>query len=433
MKTRTFKSYKSKSPIETVTLIRQQLKEWGVLLKEDSRACYDFHSCRLTLSDKALSPFDIGTNGKGRAYDYCLASGYAEFMERLQNRLIFDINVIREICQVLKESPNSTLSKNAKAANMFLDYVYDPNEKYQPCNDILSYLQKTGISIFSHDTNVEKAIRNVFGKKMPDTPMALVPFYSVYDNKEVFLPIDLCLCSTGSNGMCAGNTYKEAFLQGVCEIFERYSILNIFFKNICPPSIPINYFAGTEAERMYRILVSAGFKIRIMDCSLGKGLPVIGAIIVNGSNNSYNIKFGADFVPHIALERCLTEAFQSSTGFNGLSSTSIWIDECFEFDMDCRYENFNKIVKNSSGVWPSSIFGDIPSYEFRPYPETYGTSDTNDVLIANELIGNLGYKMYIRDNTASDIPALYIFIPGMSGTYVDAEHFMYNNKIIAVR
>lgn len=49
-----------------------------------------------------MSVFNIGTNGKGRSYDFSLASGYAEFMERFQNRLVFDTNVIREINQVLQ-------------------------------------------------------------------------------------------------------------------------------------------------------------------------------------------------------------------------------------------------------------------------------------------------------------------------------------------
>lgn len=429
MKTKRFKEYKSKNPLDTITLIRQQLKEWGILLKEESGKYYDFHSCRLTISHKYLASYDIGTNGKGRAYDYSLASGYAEFMERFQNRLIFDTNVIRELCQVLKNNPESALSIKAKKDGLSLDYVYDPKEKYQSCNDAILSLQRYGINLFSYNAKTEMEIRKTFVQKMPETSLAIVPFYSVDDEKEILLPIDLCLCATGSNGMCAGNTYKEAFLQGLCEIFERYSILNIYFKNICPPTIPISYFIGTEAEHMYKVLVSAGFKIRIMDCSLGKGLPVIGAIIVKGDDNSYNIKFGADFVPHIALERCLTEAFQSATGFNGLSSTSTWIDEALEPNMELKYENFNKIIKDSSGVWPSTIFGDAPSYKFTPFPETYGKSDSEDVLIAKNLIKSLGFKLFVRDNTASDIPALYIFIPGMSETYANAEHFNYNNKM----
>lgn len=74
----------------------------------------------------------------------------------------------------------------------------------------------------------EIEICKLISEKMSAIDMALIPFYSVEEDKEVLLPIDLCLGSTGSNGMCAGNTYREAFLQGLCEIFERYSILNIF-------------------------------------------------------------------------------------------------------------------------------------------------------------------------------------------------------------
>ena len=31
---------------------------------------------------------DTGTNGKGTSEEYCLASGFAEFMERLQNNIL---------------------------------------------------------------------------------------------------------------------------------------------------------------------------------------------------------------------------------------------------------------------------------------------------------------------------------------------------------
>lgn len=87
-------------------------------------------------------------------------------------------------------------------------------------------------------------------------------------------------------------------------------------------------------------------------------------------------------MPHIALERCLTEVFQSSRGFNGLQFTSNWIDEHLEVKEDLLYENFNKIIKDSTGVWPSFIFSDTPSYEFKPFPESYGLSDEGDILIA---------------------------------------------------
>jgi len=43
-------------------------------------------------------------------------------------------------------------------------------------------------------------------------------------------------------------------------------------------------------------------------------------------------------------------------------------------------------------------------------------------------VGNFSYNVYIRDNTASNIPALYIYIPGMSTPYDNATHFCNNNS-----
>ena len=57
-----------------------------------------------------------------------------------------------------------------------------------------------------------------------------------------------------------------------------------------------------------------------------------------------------------------------------------------------------------------------------------GTTIKSDVNIAFKIISELGYNVYIRDNTASNIPALYIYIPGMSTPYDNATHFCNNNR-----
>ena len=117
-----YKKYKNIRPIDTINNIRNLLCSWDILLKEDSNACYNFHSCRLTISDKALAPFDIGTNGKGRAYDFSLASGYAEFMERFQNRILFDSNIIRDAQTVIKNNTKCPLTKILKEEDISLDF-----------------------------------------------------------------------------------------------------------------------------------------------------------------------------------------------------------------------------------------------------------------------------------------------------------------------
>jgi len=44
--------------------------------------------------------------------------------------------------------------------------------------------------------------------------------------------------------MSAGNSSKEAVLQGVCEIFERYAASQIYCNQQAPPTIPHEEFKG---------------------------------------------------------------------------------------------------------------------------------------------------------------------------------------------
>lgn len=43
-----------------------------------------------SLGNHDLAKLGIGMNGKGSTFEYALASGYAEFMEKIQNRFLCD-------------------------------------------------------------------------------------------------------------------------------------------------------------------------------------------------------------------------------------------------------------------------------------------------------------------------------------------------------
>lgn len=47
----------------------------------------------------------------------------------------------------------------------------------------------------------------------------MIPFFSINSQEEKLLPIELIRAGCGSTGMCAGNSFHEAVLQGLCEIF----------------------------------------------------------------------------------------------------------------------------------------------------------------------------------------------------------------------
>lgn len=82
------KKYKATNPVSTVTRIKGILGKLGILTSESYVESPKFYSCRITVGNGKIRDLNIGTNGKGSTFEYSLASGYAEFMERLQNNML---------------------------------------------------------------------------------------------------------------------------------------------------------------------------------------------------------------------------------------------------------------------------------------------------------------------------------------------------------
>lgn len=91
------KKYKIVSPYKTVGSIKSILNDIGILTREEYFGNNQFHSCRISIGNSDISSLNIGSNGKGRSFEYSLASGYAEFMERLQNNCFYLVDVLRRI------------------------------------------------------------------------------------------------------------------------------------------------------------------------------------------------------------------------------------------------------------------------------------------------------------------------------------------------
>lgn len=397
------KKYKQSIPQETIFKIRTILHELGIILYEKHIVQDDLYSCRVAIGNDNLLNLNIGTNGKGRSFEYSLASGCAEFMERLQNRLI--LNVTKT--QITDKTFSIISWGDAGTA----PYVYSKDEiKIQPPYDLgetldksLSYLCSSKGCLCWSISSLDKA----FPKEM-----TLVPFYDVKNQIEIQLPIEFLLLMTGSNGMASGNSYKEAILQAICEIFERYAISEIYWKNLTPPTIPLEEFHGSE---IYNKITKykkkhPNYQLIIKDCSLGKGIPAIGLLIIDSVNKYYNFKLGVDFVPEIALERCFTEIHQGTTEFHRLDFKFIKTED----DIDESENNLLNIFINGSGYWPKSIVLDKPSYPFVGFNPNLGLSNKQDLDYSISLINNLGYNIYIRNNSSLGFPTFYVVIPGMS-------------------
>lgn len=64
-----------------------------------------------------------------------------------------------------------------------------------------------------------------------------VPFYDVLSSKIQYLPLNYICWKNHTTGLCAGNTKEEAIVQGLSEIFERYSQREVLYNEYSLPTI----------------------------------------------------------------------------------------------------------------------------------------------------------------------------------------------------
>lgn len=403
------KEYKSCAPEQTIhkiksiisnklhlDLIERTFKERNTL----------FHSCRLVINNEWISALNVGTNGKGMSENYSRASAHGELMERIQNGVLFNFidfgtkYFAKEYAGTYPYFCNSITQQN-----VVLPFRYAHDEVYSEDNTVL----KEAIDNYVQSYDNEELYR-----LSKDKEHYYVPYYDVFNKTLVNLPIDIIFNNISTSGMCAGNTPEEALVQGFSEVLERFVIRKIYFENITFPKIPHSCFEGTEILKRIMILEETeGYSISIMDCSCGMGIPAIGVIIRNKENTKYQFHIGVDPSPITALERCLTELFQGRTAIL-FKDFDLSYQTLLLSDIKIKEKEINETFVVSTGHYPISLFYPKPSYSFNGFNESWGNSDKTDLLLITNLIKNLGYSIYIRDNSFLGFPTYSIYVPGMS-------------------
>lgn len=404
---------KEVDPLQTITKARTILADLGIMTTENWKHPFDptksepnSFSVRLDAPD-----YKIGTNGKGSARSYTLASAYGEFMERLQNLILLPMEKLTR--ESLKEQ----------------GFVYFPDEKICNLDDILAADDCFSSAVYKDyykdtfllECGVEERKKVVEGYQEAefnnlDENYVTWPFYSVKQYKTVYIWNRFVTYLHGSNGMCAGNTPAEAIVQGLSEIFERYASSQILINHIIPPAIPEEEYAkyGLIKAIIEEIESTGPFKILVKDCSLGKGLPVCAVILVDTEKQRYRANFGCH--PHIpvAIERCLTELLQGYDPANSEDNDAWLISMDMSIDSISSYMNVRNMHTNGMGILPSAFFAGTPSYEHIPFKDV---SDLDNTLLLHyciELALSLSEDVLIRDVSYLGFPAFYIMVPGIS-------------------
>lgn len=218
-----------------------------------------------------------------------------------------------------------------------------------------------------------------------------------------------------SNGLCAGNTYEEAFIQGCSEIVERHNSLYIFSNNMTPPKIPDESLKRYKAAyKIIKNICSEGrYGVNVYDCSLGKDYPVVGVVLTDKSRGSYGIRFGSHPVFEIALERALTEMFQG----RGLKEAA-FIDE-FVYDKDELVSDkyIHNLMKAGTGAINASFFGSTPDYPYQLREDCSLLDNKQLCSYVRKYFKDNGCEIYEKVMRIDDFVIIHIIVPGFSGVY----------------
>lgn len=286
-------------PYESIEKFGQTLNSLGIeccVVQEES---YKDHWYSNRIEIKGLPT--IGTNGKGVTPEYTMASAMGEFFERLQCGMLvkYLYPLKRKEISISHETEHATYG-----FRKFFPEVWQSLGGENAYKMVLENAMNGGVCICE----------------------------DIFTGAKYTLPENLLTVLCGANGTAAGNTYAEAFVQGVSELFERYVTQFIFkeeYEDVFK-EIEEQAYGSLNSYRLIQAIEDRRYHVRVIDCSLGGRLPVIGVLILDPSMTKYYFKLGADADVDIALQRCITEIFQG-TSFD--INFRMLMKECYASDI----------------------------------------------------------------------------------------------------
>lgn len=387
--------YKDAPPSTTVRRIERILRRAKIATRRKPM----LNNADVLFSQRiTIEGFRYGTNGKGVTSQYALASAYAELMERLQNQWLYPYVEF-----------NPTIHRHH-------GFTVDAHERIYRGSDIPvlpdDFRDAAIYGPYRSVAELWEAARDVLIRK--DRPEVFVPFFDLRNDRVAYLPRTL-VNVYGSNGMAAGNTPQEAIAQALAEVLERYVMKRVYFEEITPPTVPrdvVERYAPTQYKIIRRLEHVGKYRIVVKDCSLGSRLPVVAIILLRRGRDSYKVKFGASPVWQVALERCLTEAFQGRRIEPYPDAQPLNLAEVGWEKMD--YDNYSEYLAAGSGQFPPAIFDDESDYPFTGFPDVAFGSQGEMMGHLVTLIGGLGHNIYARDVSFLGFNAYRVIVPGMS-------------------
>jgi len=356
------------------------------------------------------------TSGKGTDELYSVASGLGEAIEHICNYQAYDYNNI------------ANANKQKFGFERYVDEVYLPIEYVKDdCIDIfkdmLSTFDKSSDNINSLD------VIKFWEYYLDSNQTNFIKFFDLKNNVEKYLPEKIIWHLCGSNGGGAGNSNEEAIGHAVDEIIERYVKHEIYSLKLTPPTISKDFLRITVPELLNvieSIETQHNIDIIVKDASLGKDYHALCILLINRNNHSYLVNFGSHPKFEIALERCITEVFQSYklNEYDQRKNMKIWnptFSNCSSYT-----DNWVSLLRDDVGDIPNEFFTKEYSWEFKPWNQFLNYSNKDGLQYHLNLVLNNGFNVYIRNNSYLRFPVFFVYIPKMSLNHVPINEYQYD-------
>jgi ribosomal protein S12 methylthiotransferase accessory factor len=383
------------SPLETtLTKMQSALKNAGceTTFSQEKHPLANCYSINIA---SAEAPSHIYANGKGSLSDASMASALGEYIERLQTN------------------------------NFFIDF-HLPKRHYYPDEVAFDfdgdYLNEELLAIY--DPNEELTLEELIDFNSDDAEQIIsLPFHRVSDGAKTYFPINILSNLYVSNGLATGNSPKEAQVQALSEIVERYVKIEIIKNGYALPAFDAPTLTCHERVNSdINALRELGYIVEVLDASLGGVFPVVAISLINPKTSTLFVSFGAHPIFEVALERTMTELMQ------GRDLDNLDSFEVPTFDMSLVSDSFNleSHFIDSNGKMGFGFLSSQKSFTHMPWSyKGTTTQEEYDHLI--DILHAMNKEIYLREYDYLGFYSCQIVVPDFSEVY-PIEDLLFNNK-----
>lgn len=389
--------FKDMPPEETVNKIQKILTSLGIEVEETWYDSGVDHCHSLSVTHKGGY---ASSNGKGITKELARASAYAEFIERLQQGLHY-----------------YKLQSQAGIPGLDL-HTYAPDGKYMTVQELIDNSDWMDILIATYGKTITRKQLAKLCKDYActeDDKILTLPYYSLFEDKYVYIPAAFATQMYTTNGCCAGNTPEEAIVHGISELYERNCNDKLLLSGSYAPKISdsiLDQFP-TVSKILNQLRKNDNFDVTVFDVSNGTNFPAVVTRIIDKKNQEYIVNGAADPILEIAVQRTLTETFQGRqienihTGNDGLI-----LNKMSDIPFSSNLRNMREV---SVGTYAADFFCEPEDhYTSFQYPDNRNKNNKELLKYVLDLCKTQNRQIYIRNYSYLGFPSYKIIIPGFS-------------------